>query len=104
MQMRLKVQKISWFLSWKGLLGQKPQPIVFKTRFGIHTFGMTYPIDIVILDNKGVVRKIKQNLKPNTLFFWNPLFKTVLELPKNTIALKGVKVGEKVNLVFEAYQ
>lgn len=97
--MQLKITKIPWYLSWKGLLGTKePRAVVFSTRFGIHTFGMQYPIDVVILDRKGYVVKQKEHLQPNRLFFWNPLYNLVLELPQGTIEKKRLRIGERIDL------
>jgi len=34
-----------------GLIGHdNPEPIMFYTKFGIHTFGLKFPIDVLILD------------------------------------------------------
>ena len=46
-----------------GLIGrEKVTPVIFETRFGIHTFGLKVPIDVLILDNKNkVARKIIKN-------------------------------------------
>lgn len=96
--MKLKVRHIPWYLTWKGLLGSQPQATLFYTRFGIHTFGMNYPIDVVILDNKAIVQKIKENLQPNRFFFWNPLYKTVLELPEDTVKKLGLTCKQHVVL------
>lgn len=59
------------------------QPIVDFPPFwcGVHTFGMKFPIDVVVLDEGGVVRAIKRDIKPNRCFFWNPKHRRVLELP-----------------------
>lgn len=82
-----------------GLIGlKKMQPIFFQTRFGIHTFGMRFPIDVLILDkNNGIVR-LTENLKPNKLFFWPLLYKNVVELPAGTIKKLKIKNGDKINL------
>lgn len=84
-----------------GLLGyKKVQPIFFQTRFGIHTFGMRVPIDVLILDkNKGIVRLI-ENLKPNRLFFWPPRYNNVIELPEGTIRKLKIRDGGKIKLEF----
>lgn len=80
-----------------GLLGrEKAYSVFFKTRFGIHTFGMKFPIDVVILDKNNKVVKIFENLKPNRIFFWLPVFDKVLELPKGEIAINKIKLGEKI--------
>lgn len=57
--------------------------MLFKTRFGIHTFFMQHPIDILVLDNKLKVIHIKKDLPPNRLFFWNPLYTYIIELPSS---------------------
>ena len=50
-----------------GLIGKDPTPLFFKTRFGIHTFGVITPIDVLILDKNYKVVKIKA-LLPLGLF------------------------------------
>ena len=85
----------------KGLIGMdKPQSIFFQTRWGIHTFGVRFPIDVVILDNKQTVVVIKQHLKPNRIFLWNPKYKNVLELPKGTIEKEKIKIGKNIKILF----
>ncbi|HSW96989.1 MAG TPA: DUF192 domain-containing protein [Candidatus Saccharimonadales bacterium] len=83
-----------------GLIGKKQSyPLLIETRFGIHTFGVRFPIDVVILDKKFHVRDLYVSMKPNRIFLWNPLFPYVIELPKGTIATKKIKKGEKVKLM-----
>ncbi len=82
----------------KGLIGvQKIEPIFLTTRWGIHTFGVRSPIDILILDDKNLVVSLR-TLPPNRLFFWNPVYKNVIELPAGDVKNKGIKVGEKIQL------
>lgn len=82
-----------------GLVGkEKPASLLIKTRFGIHTFGLKFSIDVLILDKYNNVVAIKKNLKPKRIFVWNPMYGKVLELPKGTINEKGLKVGHKLNL------
>ena len=83
-----------------GLIGQKPYPLLLKTRWGIHTFGMKEPIDILILDRNTIVRQLKVNLAPNRFFWWNPLFATVVELPKGTINTQRITIGSAIRLKF----
>jgi uncharacterized membrane protein (UPF0127 family) len=83
-----------------GLLkADKPYPLHIKTRWGIHTFGMRYAIDVVILDDNFAVQTIKTNLKPWRVFLWNPLFKHVLELPKGTVKSKHITTNSQLNLL-----
>ena len=80
-----------------GLIGKKkPETIMFYTRFGIHTFGMKFPIDVLILDEDDKVVKLVENLKPNKIFFWPPKFKKVLELPSGFIKNNKIEIGGKI--------
>ncbi|PIP32212.1 hypothetical protein COX23_05920, partial [Candidatus Gottesmanbacteria bacterium CG23_combo_of_CG06-09_8_20_14_all_37_19] len=82
-----------------GLLGcQKPIAIYIKTRFGIHTIGMKFPIDILILDNNNTVVKLKESFSPNRFFFWNPIYNIILELPPGTIKIKKIRLGSLIKL------
>lgn len=82
-----------------GLIGQNaPKSILIKTRFGIHTFGMKFPIDVLILDKNQQVVQLKQNMVPNRLFFWNPRYNLLLELPVGLIKKKGIKKGSKIKI------
>lgn len=84
--MHITVTKLSYVASIIGLIGKKkPYPLLFYTRFGIHTFFLVFPIDVVILDSKQCIVAVKESLVPNRIFFWDPRFNTVLELPSGTI-------------------
>lgn len=89
----------SWREKSKGLIGEKKAfPVFFKTRFGIHTFGMKFPIDVVILDKKMVVVSLKENLKPNRFLFWNPIYCGVLELPSGEAKRIGIEKDSLLKL------
>jgi len=82
-----------------GLLKKKnPRSLLFKTRFGIQTFFLKEPIDIIVLGNHNQVVKAK-TVKPNSLFFYNPTSITVLELPKDTIKNTQTKIGDKIEFL-----
>ena len=84
-----------------GLLGKKhPSAIYFQTRFGIHTFFMRFPIDVLILDQNNMVVKLVENLQPNKFFFWPPFFKQVIELPSGELKRNKIKLGDKIHLQF----
>lgn len=79
----------------KGLIGEKtPQAIIFNTRFGIHTFLIQFPIDVVILDKNRQVVALKRGLKPNRIFFWNIRFDTVIELPGGVLNKSKTQLGD----------
>ncbi len=77
----------------------EPKAAFFKTRWGVHTFGMDRPLDCLILDDLGNVRRIKENLQPNKIFFWPPLWNGVVELPAGKIAETGTEIGDKISIV-----
>lgn len=74
-----------------------PKILIFKTRFGIHTFFLKEAIDVIVLDSGSRVVK-KATLKPNKLFFWNPKYSTVIELPKGFIKKSKIKLRDKLSL------
>lgn len=83
-----------------GLLKYKnPTALLIKTNFGIHTFFMNYAIDVLVLDRANTVVAIKEDLKPNTVFFWNPKYGTILELPSGTIAKTRTVINDKITLL-----
>ena len=78
----------------QGLIGKdKPYVLMIRTRFGIHTFGLKFPIDVLVLNNEDKVVSIKKNLKPNRIFSWNPLYEKVIELPVGTIKKNQIRMG-----------
>jgi len=83
----------------KGLIGaEKAYPIFFKTRWGIHTFGLRFPIDVLILDSEYKTVKIAENLLPNKILLWPVIYENVLELPAGEIKRQSIHLGEKVQL------
>lgn len=78
----------------RGLIGaQEAYPLLLNTRFGIHTFGLRFPIDVIVLDNNQKVVQTKIHLAQNRLFFWNPRYSTVIELPHGSIKKYAIKIG-----------
>jgi len=83
----------------QGLIGKnKPFALMIRTRFGIHTFGVKFPIDVLILDGKNKVVVIKENLKPNRFFLWNPIYGKVIELPSRTIKKYAIKINMPIDI------
>ena len=86
----------TFLLKFRGLCSTESlEPIYLETRFGIHTFFVKSPIVVLVMDKNNVVRQ-KKIVKPWRVFFWNPKFKRILELPANHKSLEKIKVGEKV--------
>jgi uncharacterized protein len=96
----LHVTQLTSFVSKSvGLLNAgKAHPILFRTRFGIHTFGMKYPIDVLILDKQNRIVKLVEKLLPNKIFVWSPRFDIVIELPAGEIKKHGLRKGDDVRI------
>lgn len=81
-----------------GLLIKKnPRSLVFKTRFGIHTFFLKEPIDVLVLNSQNKVVKA-QTVKPNSILIYNPTHSTVIELPKDAIKNSNTKPGDELQI------
>ncbi len=80
-----------------GLIGADPvYPVRMSTRWGIHTFGLRHPIDVVILDRDCRVVAIRENLPPGYFFFWNIRYSDVLELPSGYVKKSGITLGKHI--------
>ncbi len=82
-----------------GLLNPKnPRIMVFHTHFGIHTFFMKTPIDVILLNDTNTVVKLKSFLKPNKFFLYHPQYSTVIEMPKGAIHKYRIKINDKISI------
>lgn len=95
---KISVKYVRGWGKVRGLIGKKIVPISFMTRYGIHTFGVDEPIDVLILNKNSQAVVIKQNLKPNRIFLWNPFYVHVIELPKGTVQRKKIYKGDTIML------
>ncbi len=97
--MILKVKTLKSFREKiKGLMfSNKAYPVLIEARFGIHTFFLKFPIDVLILDKSNKVVRIKK-LKPNRILIWNPKYAQVIELPSGRITEKQIKIGDLVTI------
>ncbi len=83
-----------------GLLNVKvAYPVYFNTHFGIHTFGLGFFIDVIIINKQNVVQKVVQSLAPNRVLFWNPRYDGVIELPVGTIKELKIEKGDTISVI-----
>lgn len=81
-----------------GLLRKSnPKTLIFQTRFGLHTFLLKEPIDVIVLNNENIAVKLQKDLKPNNLIFWNPKYSLCIELPKNSLKNSKTEIGDKIS-------
>ncbi len=100
MQVKIAVtEAVGWRDRLVGVIGDSDKlPLLISTRFGIHTFGLMFPIDAVVLDKTNRVRAIRERLTPWRVFFWNPRYDRVVELPAGFIAEHNLKPGTEMKL------
>ena len=80
-----------------GLLNSRsPRFLIIRTHLGIHTFFMKYPIDVMLLDKNNRVVSFRKGLVPFRLFFYNPTYSTVVEMPKGTLQKYHVCINDKI--------
>jgi uncharacterized membrane protein (UPF0127 family) len=86
-----------------GLLGRNGleagQGLWIKPSSGVHTVGMTFPIDVVGLDRKGVVLKLWNNLGPFRLTSVSWKMHSVIELRAGKISESGIRVGDSIKML-----
>ena len=62
---------------------------------GVHTFGMKFPIDVLFLNKKRKVLKIRTEMKKSRISFCLTAH-SVLELPAGMAAQTGTVVGDEL--------
>ena len=90
----------SWWARLRGFLG-RPQPalgegILLAPCDGVHTYGMSYDLDVIFLDERGKVLEVIQSLRP-----WRRTPRVrgaryVLEVPAGTIQASKTRVGDEL--------
>lgn len=65
---------------------------------GIHTLGMSFPIDVIYLDHALKVVDIQQNIKPWRFTPIRPKASSVLELPCQTVLQTKTKIGDTMEI------
>ncbi|RPH61643.1 MAG: DUF192 domain-containing protein, partial [Acidobacteria bacterium] len=63
---------------------------------GVHTWGMRFAIDVIALNQRGLVIDLVQNLKPWRVRLPRAGCVGVLELPVGSIAESGTRIGDSV--------
>jgi len=86
----------------KGLLGRSSLPagraLWLRPCNGIHTFGMRFPIDVLVLDRDLNVMASIPGLVPNRITKIYRRAASVLELPAGTLAGMPLAVGDQVKM------
>ncbi|HZL28579.1 MAG TPA: DUF192 domain-containing protein [Acidobacteriaceae bacterium] len=85
-----------------GLLGRKGlkqgSGLLIRPSSGVHTFGMSFPIDIVSLDRDYRVLGVFENTGPWTIRGLSLKTRSVLELPAGRIQECNIEPGDTLTL------
>jgi uncharacterized protein len=85
----------------KGLLGRKGlrpgEGLWIVPCESVHTFFMQFAIDLIYLDRKCRIRKVRSSVGPWRISIcWSA--HSILELPAGTVALTGSRVGDTLSI------
>lgn len=91
-----------WWSRLRGLLGHAPlQPgegLLLRGENAIHTFGMTFAIDVLFLDRTGRVVHLISAMPPWRISPLVTRARDVLELPAGIIAQTNTALGDQIEL------
>ena len=65
---------------------------------GVHTFAMSFPIDVLYLDAKKFVVHVEEDLKPWRMARISLKTASVLELPAKSLRSSGTRVGDEIEI------
>jgi uncharacterized membrane protein (UPF0127 family) len=65
---------------------------------GVHTLAMRFPIDVIYLDNDGVVVHAESELRPWRVAPVRRKAASVLELPPNTLRATQTGIGDRIEI------
>ncbi len=88
-----------------GLLGrptlQQEEGLWIRPSSGVHTFGMSFAIDVIGLDRDYRILKAWDSLRPQrmTKLYWK--MQSVLELPAGTIQRTGACIGDTLQICLQ---
>lgn len=91
-----------WWSRLRGLLGRagldEGEALVLTPCSAIHTFAMRFPIDVLFLDQQGMIRCARRAVPPWRL---GPICRgsvVAVELPVGTIDRYGLEPGRKLRI------
>jgi len=90
-----------WWTRLRGLLG-RPEPdegegLMIVPCRGVHMFGMSYPLDVLLLDDEGEVLEIYESLEPWSRSGYHGDARCALELPAGTVGATGTAPGDRLS-------
>lgn len=99
----VEVAETSW-ARIKGLLGRKPKEFTSGKGLwlvpsqGVHTLGLSFPIDVVYLDSEETIIHLYHGLGPFRVAALKWRARSVIELPAGTLLETRTSVGDVLNI------
>jgi uncharacterized membrane protein (UPF0127 family) len=91
----------TWWQRFRGFLGRgapgSGEGILLAPCNAIHTFGMTFPLDVVFLDAQGRVLDLRRSLRPWRTARGRSGTRYVLEVPTGTIDQTSTHIGDELS-------
>ena len=96
---RVGVAETRW-ARLRGLLGRpEPRPgegLLLVHCRGVHTYGLTYGLDVLFLNAWGRVVHAHRDLPPGTVTGWYRRVRYALEVPVGTLTATATEVGDPI--------
>jgi uncharacterized protein len=84
-----------------GLLGERGlapgDGLLIMPSQGVHTLGMLFAIDVVVLDNDWKVLDVHKRMRPFLVTRIYFAAAAVLELPSGTVERSGTRIGDRLD-------
>lgn len=89
----------TFFKRLRGVIGNEMTGAILlrPVYLGIHTFGLSFNLDVAFLDTQLRVHKIKSSLVPNRFAGWLKC-RAVLEAPAGSFEKWGIEVGTELEI------
>lgn len=90
----------AWWPRLRGLIGRpRLEPgggLLLSPCRAVHMYGMTYSLDVALLDADGEVVALYRELVPGARTRWHGAARRALELPAGTLAETGTTIGDRL--------
>jgi uncharacterized membrane protein (UPF0127 family) len=89
-----------WWARFRGLRGRRSLEVgaglLLTPCRSIHMMGMSFPIDVVFVDSRGIVVGLYRHLAPGAVTRWLRNAQHALELPPGTLEATDTRLGDLV--------
>ncbi len=89
-----------------GLLGASNlhpgEGLLLAPSSGVHTWGMSFPIDVIAMDSGWQVRRIWEHLPPCRILCPSPATRIVLELPAGRAEELHLRAGDQLSFTLHS--